>query len=111
MTIRVGINGFGRIGRQVLKASLAGGYSDLFQIVAVNDVSKGVNGSSGAQASAHLFKYDSTYGQFAGEVTATDGEIIVDGNPIQVFSDRDPANIGWDTARSRCCHRVDRPLY
>jgi glyceraldehyde 3-phosphate dehydrogenase len=98
MTIRVGINGFGRIGRQVLKASLAGGYSDLFQIVAVNDVTKGVNDSSGAPASAHLFKYDSTYGQFAGEVTATDEEIIIDGNPIRVFSDRDPATISWDKA-------------
>jgi glyceraldehyde 3-phosphate dehydrogenase (phosphorylating) len=90
MTIRVGINGFGRIGRQVLKASLAGGYSDLFEIVSINDL-------SGAESSAHLLKYDSTYGKFPGEViVGREDEMTVNGQAIKVHSERDPADLPWE---------------
>ncbi len=88
MAVRVGINGFGRIGRQVLKASLEGGYSDLYEIAAVNDLTDPAH-------IAHLLKYDSTYGAFSGEVSAEDEAIVVNGRQIRVFAEREPANIPW----------------
>ena len=90
MTIRVGINGFGRIGRQFLKASLAGGYSDLFEIVSINDIDP-------AKSSAHLLKYDSTYGKFPGEVTDVgDDGFTVNGQKIAYHSEREPATLPWE---------------
>jgi glyceraldehyde 3-phosphate dehydrogenase len=74
--VKVGINGFGRIGRQVLKAALEK-YPGDYQIVAVNDL---VN----AETNAHLFKYDSNYGRFEGEVSVEDGDLVIDGNHIKV---------------------------
>ncbi|NBW73070.1 MAG: type I glyceraldehyde-3-phosphate dehydrogenase [Microbacteriaceae bacterium] len=86
MTTRVGINGFGRIGRNFLRAEIAKG-TDL-EIVAVNDLSdpKGL---------AHLFKYDSVTGRLDREVTVDGQNIIVDGVVVKVLAERDPANLGW----------------
>ena len=85
--VKVGINGFGRIGRQVLKAALEK-YPDDFQVVAVNDLMD-------ANTNAHLFKYDSNYGRFDGEVAVVDGDLIVAGQRVQVFAERDPAALPW----------------
>src|SRR5947207_13215644 len=87
MTTRVGINGFGRIGRQSLKAMLERHPNDL-EVVAVNDLTD-------TQTNAHLLKYDSTYGRFPGEVEATADSLIVNGHTVKVISQRDPAQIPW----------------
>ncbi len=88
MAIRVGINGFGRIGRQVLRAWLESGYSDLFEIVAVNDVSD-------PEATVHLFKYDSTYGPFERDMSFTENTLVLDGKSIRTLSEREPTELGW----------------
>src|SRR5687767_6269522 len=88
MPIRVGINGFGRIGRQVYKAVHDGGFSDLFEIVAVNDLSPN-------ESLAHLLKYDSTYGRFDADISATEDAILVDGKSVKVFESKGPASIPW----------------
>src|SRR5579859_575021 len=87
MTTRIGINGFGRIGRQSLKAILERHPNDL-EVVAVNDLTD-------TKTNAHLLKYDSTYGRFPGEVEATEDSLIVNGHRIKVISQRDPAQIPW----------------
>jgi glyceraldehyde 3-phosphate dehydrogenase len=87
MTVKVGINGFGRIGRQVLKA-IKENYRDDFDVVAVNDLFD-------PQTNAHLFKYDSNYGIYDGTVEVVEGDIVVDGDRIAVFAERDPANLPW----------------
>jgi glyceraldehyde 3-phosphate dehydrogenase len=87
MPTRVGINGFGRIGRQSLKAMLERYPRDL-EVVAVNDLTD-------TKTNAHLLKYDSTYGHFPGEVEATADSLIVNGHNIKVLSQRDPAQIPW----------------
>ncbi|HET9999609.1 MAG TPA: type I glyceraldehyde-3-phosphate dehydrogenase [Ktedonobacteraceae bacterium] len=87
MTTRVGINGFGRIGRQSMKALLER-YPREIEVVAVNDLTD-------TKTNAHLLKYDSTYGRFPGEVEATADTLIVNGHKITVFSQRDPAQIPW----------------
>jgi glyceraldehyde 3-phosphate dehydrogenase len=87
MAIRVGINGFGRIGRQVLRAAKQSGLHDL-EFVAVNDLTD-------TRTLAHLFKYDSVHRTFAGEVTAGDGSITVDGAKIRVLAEREPAKLPW----------------
>jgi glyceraldehyde 3-phosphate dehydrogenase (phosphorylating) len=84
---RIGINGFGRIGRQSLKAMLER-HPDELEVVAINDLAP-------TATNAHLFKYDSTYGRFDGEVTAGDGEISIDGHHIKAFSEKDPAALPW----------------
>ena len=86
MTTRVGINGFGRIGRLVLRAMTS--LPDKLRVVAVNDLTD-------AKTNAHLFKYDSSYGNYEGVVEARDGDLVVDGQSIRVFSERDPAQIPW----------------
>jgi glyceraldehyde 3-phosphate dehydrogenase len=85
MAVKVAINGFGRIGRNVFRA--ARGVKG-FEIVAVNDLTD-------PATLAHLLKYDSVHGQFAGEVTATDAAIVVDGKAIQVCKEKDPAALPW----------------
>lgn len=85
MSIRVGINGFGRIGRHVLRIGL--GREDL-EFVGINDITD-------TETLAHLFKYDSVFGRYPGEVECDDEGITVDGKFIKVFSERDPANIPW----------------
>src|SRR5438552_12404735 len=87
MTTRIGINGFGRIGSQSLKAILARHPQDL-EVVAVNDLTD-------TKTNAHLLKYDSTYGRFPGEVEATADSLIVNGHTVKVLSQRDPAQIPW----------------
>jgi glyceraldehyde 3-phosphate dehydrogenase len=87
MTVKVGINGFGRIGRQALKASLDY-YPDDIEVVAVNDLFD-------AETNAHLFRYDSNYGRFPGSVEVRDGNLIVNGREIKVFAQRDPAQLPW----------------
>ena len=87
MAIRVGINGFGRIGRQSMKAMLER-YSREIDVVAINDLTD-------THTNAHLLKYDSTYGRFPGEVEATENALIVNGHSIKVLAQRDPAQIPW----------------
>lgn len=85
MSIRVGINGFGRIGRHVLRIGL--GREDL-EFVGINDITD-------TETLAHLFKYDSVFGRYPGEVECDGEGITVDGKFIRVFSERNPANIPW----------------
>jgi len=87
VTTRVGINGFGRIGRQSLKAMLERHPDDL-EVVAVNDLAP-------TATNAHLFKYDSTYGRFDGEVSWGEGVIRIDGHEIRTFSEKDPVALPW----------------
>lgn len=87
MVTKVGINGFGRIGRQVLKAILEK-YPEDLDVVAVNDLFP-------PETNAHLFKYDSNYGRFDGTVSVQDGNLVVNGKTIKVFSERDPGNLPW----------------
>ncbi len=87
MPVRVGINGFGRIGRQVLKA-IVGEYDDTLQVVAVNDLTS-------PETLAHLLKYDSTYGRYDYEVRVTDSTITVGDQEIKIVSERNPANLPW----------------
>jgi glyceraldehyde 3-phosphate dehydrogenase len=85
MAIRIGINGFGRIGRNIMRAAL--GDRDL-EFVAVNDITN-------AQTLAHLFKYDSILGNLTHKVEALEGAIAVDGKPFKVLAERDPAKLPW----------------
>ena len=87
MTTRIGINGFGRIGRQTLKAILER-HPGALEVVAINDLAP-------TATNAHLFKYDSTYGRFDGDVTAGESSITIDGHEIRAFSERDPAALPW----------------
>ncbi|HEY9515909.1 MAG TPA: type I glyceraldehyde-3-phosphate dehydrogenase [Gemmatimonadaceae bacterium] len=87
MAIRVGINGFGRIGRQVVRAAREQGVADL-DFVAVNDLTD-------TATLAHLFKYDSVHRTFEGDVSQGDGIITIDGDEVRVLSERDPAALPW----------------
>ena len=87
MTIQVGINGFGRIGRQCFKAMLDY-YGDDIQVVAVNDIGD-------LDTMAHLLKYDSNYGRFPGTVEVQDGNIVVNGRTIKHLSQRNPGDLPW----------------
>ena len=87
MVTRIGINGFGRIGRLVTRAALARQAGQL-EIVAVNDLTD-------AKTNAHLFKYDTNYGVYQGQVEANNGDLVIDGHNVKVFSERDPAQIPW----------------
>src|ERR1700716_1632822 len=87
MAIRVGINGFGRIGRQVLRAARQAGIKDL-EFVAVNDLTD-------TKTLAHLFKYDSVHREYRGEVKAGANSITVDGDEIRILAEKDPAKLPW----------------
>ncbi|HUP28476.1 MAG TPA: type I glyceraldehyde-3-phosphate dehydrogenase [Chloroflexia bacterium] len=87
MAMKVGINGFGRIGRQVFKA-LRDFYPDEIQVVAVNDLTDN-------HTLAHLLMYDSNYGPFDGDVSSSEEAITVDGQEIRAFAERDPAKLPW----------------
>jgi glyceraldehyde 3-phosphate dehydrogenase len=87
MATKVGINGFGRIGRQVLKA-IRDYHPKTLEVVAFNDIGD-------LKTMAHLLKYDSNYGRFNGTVEAGDGALIVDGKPIRVFKETDPSKLPW----------------
>ncbi|MBH59799.1 MAG: type I glyceraldehyde-3-phosphate dehydrogenase [Dehalococcoidia bacterium] len=83
--IKIGINGFGRIGRQLTKLIIN---SDTVELSAINDLAD-------SKTSAHLFKYDTSYGIFNGDIEYNDSEIIINGSKIKKFSERDPAQINW----------------
>ena len=85
--VKVGINGFGRIGRLILRATLLQEDRE-FEIVAINDLAD-------IETSAHLFKHDSTFGPFPGEVKTEGDTLIIDGRRIKVFAERNPASIPW----------------
>ncbi len=87
MTVKVGINGFGRVGRQVFKA-IRDYYGDLLEVVAVNDITS-------PDVLAHLLKYDSNYGHFNGTVEVQGGNLLVDEKEVRVFAEKDPANLPW----------------
>ncbi|MBZ9636739.1 type I glyceraldehyde-3-phosphate dehydrogenase [Clostridium sp. FP1] len=87
--IKVGINGFGRIGRNVFKALVAN-YATELQVVGINDLTD-------AATLAHLLKYDSLYGKFNGTVEAKQNSIVVNGKEIKIFAERDPKNIDWNS--------------
>jgi glyceraldehyde 3-phosphate dehydrogenase len=87
VTTKIGINGFGRVGRLTLRA-INQYQSGKLEVTAINDLTD-------AKTNAHLLKWDSTYGRYAGKVEATDKSIKVDGKEIKVLSERDPANIPW----------------
>jgi glyceraldehyde 3-phosphate dehydrogenase len=87
MTVKVGINGFGRIGRQVLKA-IRDYYPDKLEVVAFNDIGD-------LPTMAHLLKYDSNYGRFPGTVEVAENALVIDGKKIKGFKETDPAAIPW----------------
>ena len=87
MAVKIGINGFGRIGRQVTKA-LFELYKDDFDLVLVNDLTD-------SKTNAHLFKYDSTYGRFDGSVEYDENSLTINGDRIRVMAEKDPARLPW----------------
>src|SRR5436190_3305908 len=87
MAIRVGINGFGRIGRQVVRAAKLQGVADI-DFVAVNDLTD-------TKTLAHLFKYDSVHRTYQGDVTSKDGTISIDGDEIRVLAEKEPGKLPW----------------
>jgi len=88
MTVRVAINGYGRIGRNILRSHYESGKSHDLQVVAINDLGP-------AETNAHLTRYDTTHGKFPGEVQVDGDHMVVDGDRIKVFAQRDPAQIPW----------------
>lgn len=90
MTIRVAINGYGRIGRCVLRSIFEYKRQNQFNVVAINDV-------SGIETTAHLTRYDSTHGRFGSEVSIEGNNLIIDGHPIRVISERDPSLLPWSS--------------
>lgn len=87
---KVGINGFGRIGRQVLRAIMER-QAGKIEVVAINDLAD-------AKTNAHLFKYDTNYGRFPGEVTARGDQLVINGKAVKVFGERDPGKLPWGSA-------------
>jgi len=88
MTIKIGINGYGRIGRNVLRAIHESGRTGEFDVVALNDLGD-------PETNAHLTRYDTAHGKFPGTVEVDGGDIIVNGDRVKVFSERDPAKLPW----------------
>lgn len=87
--IKIAINGYGRIGRNILRAIYEGEYRNEIKIVAINDLGDAKN-------NAHLTKYDTVHGRFAADVQLLDNKLIVNGDVIKVYSERDPQNLPWD---------------
>jgi glyceraldehyde 3-phosphate dehydrogenase len=87
LTTRIGINGFGRVGRQVLRI-ISERHDGRLEVAAINDLTD-------TKTNAHLLKYDSSYGQYRGEVEAAEDSIVVDGKKVKVLAERDPAKIAW----------------
>ncbi|WP_040662366.1 type I glyceraldehyde-3-phosphate dehydrogenase [Nitrococcus mobilis] len=88
MAIKVGINGYGRIGRNILRALYEAGRTDEIQVAAINDLGD-------AETNAHLTRYDSAHGKFPGTIEVSDGNLVVNGDPIRVLSERDPGKLPW----------------
>src|SRR4029453_1860291 len=87
MAIRIGINGFGRIGRQVYKA-IRERYDEEIDVVAVNDIGR-------IKIMTHLLKYDTNYGRFPGDVVAHEDGFTASGDEVRIFAERDPARLPW----------------
>jgi glyceraldehyde 3-phosphate dehydrogenase len=88
MPVKVAINGYGRIGRNILRALYESGRNGEIQVVAVNDLGD-------AQTNAHLTRYDTAHGKFPGQVEVDGGDLVVNGDRIKVFAERDPARLPW----------------
>jgi glyceraldehyde 3-phosphate dehydrogenase len=88
MTIKIGINGYGRIGRNILRALFESGRTDEFEIVAINDLGD-------AKTNAHLTKYDTAHGKFPGTVAVEGDYMVINGKKIRVLAERDPARLPW----------------
>lgn len=88
MAIKVGINGYGRIGRNVLRGLYEGGRSDEIRVVAINDLGD-------AETNAHLTRVDTAHGRFPGTVEVRDGNLVVNGDEIKVMAERDPSKLPW----------------
>ena len=88
MAIKVAINGYGRIGRNVLRALYESNRTNEIQIVAINDLGN-------AETNAHLTQYDTAHGKFPGEVSVVDGDLVVNGDKIKVLAERDPSKLPW----------------
>src|SRR5476651_135624 len=88
MTIRVAINGYGRIGRNILRAFYENKKYPDMQIVAINDLGD-------VETNAHLTRYDTTHGKFSGEVSVSGNDMIVNGDKIRVVAERDPKKLPW----------------
>ena len=88
MTVKVAINGYGRIGRNIMRALYELDRTDEISIVAINDLGD-------AKSNAHLTKYDTAQGTFPGTVTVDDGDLIVNGDRVKVYSERDPSKLPW----------------
>ena len=102
MTVKIGVNGFGRIGRNFFRAAKQGG-ADL-DFVAVNDITD-------AATLAHLLKYDSVMGTYDGQVGTSANGITVDGDELRVLAERDPANLPWKELGAEIVDRVDGPVH
>ena len=89
MTVKVGINGFGRIGRQVIKA-IRDYHAQELEVVAFNDIGD-------MPTMAHLLKYDSNYGRFPGTVEVADDSLMIDGKKVKAFKETDPSAIPWSS--------------
>jgi len=88
MTVKVAINGYGRIGRNIMRALYELGRTDEISIVAINDLGD-------ANSNAHLTRYDTAHGKFPGTVSVDNGDLIVNGDRIKVFAERDPSKLPW----------------
>ncbi len=88
MAIKIGINGYGRIGRNVLRAIHESGRKDDYDVVAINDLGD-------PQTNAHLTQYDTAHGKFPGTVTVEGSDLVVNGDRLKVFAERDPAKLPW----------------
>jgi len=88
MTVKVAINGYGRIGRNIMRALYESGRTDEISIVAINDLGD-------ANSNAHLTQYDTAHGTFPGTVSVDDGDLVVNGDRIKVYAERDPSKLPW----------------
>ncbi len=88
MPIKVAINGYGRIGRNIMRAVYESGRNDEFEIVAINDLGD-------AETNAHLTQYDTAHGKFPGRVSVDGGDLVVNGDRVRVFAERDPSKLPW----------------
>ena len=104
MAIKVGINGYGRIGRNILRALYESKRTNEIQIVAVNDLGD-------AQTNAHLTQYDTAHGKFPGTVGVEGDSIVVNGDKIKVFAQRDPSKIDWASVGADYVFECDRLLH
>jgi glyceraldehyde 3-phosphate dehydrogenase len=88
MAVNVAINGYGRIGRNIMRALYESGRTDEIRIVAINDLGD-------AETNAHLTQYDTAHGKFPGEVSVEGGDLVINGDRIKVFAERDPSKLPW----------------